>query len=207
MYVEEYEGNSIYICKCLKCGSYTKATATQLRRGEKQSCGCMQKELLSKARTTHGESRTRLYKIYKGMKGRCGESKDEAWMRNYHDKGIDVCDEWKNDYTVFRDWALAHGYREDLTLDRIDNDKGYSPDNCRWVTRDEQASNRSTCLYITIDGVTHTMAEWCRINNVNVDAACKRIEVYGWNPERAVTEPTRTYQKYGPYSRKRRQDR
>lgn len=128
-------------------------------------------------------------------------------MRNYHNKGIDVCDEWKNDYTVFRDWALAHGYREDLTLDRINNNKGYSPDNCRWVTRKEQASNRSTCLYITIDGVTHTMAEWCRINNVNVDAACKRIEVYGWNPERAVTEQTRTYQKYGPYSRKRRQDR
>ena len=152
---------------------------------------------------THGDSYTRLYKIYKGMKRRCYTTKDESVARNYKNRGIGICSEWLEIYINFKRWAINNGYKDNLSIDRINNDKGYSPDNCRWVTRRQQANNKRTNIYITINNVTHTMSEWCLINNVSVDAACKRIELYGWNPEKAVTTPIRQYEKYGKYSRKR----
>lgn len=155
---------------------------------------------------THGDSRTRLYKIYYSMKSRCYGNWDKRQMKNYRDRGITICDEWLNDYPAFRDWAMQNGYNDTLTIERIDNDKGYSPDNCKWIPLKEQAANRRTNYYITIDDETHTMAEWCRRNNVSRDAACKRIEAYGWDPVLAVTTPTRAYEEYGRFSRKRKAD-
>lgn len=154
----------------------------------------------------HGESRTRLYRIYKGMKARCYHPADENQRKNYYDRGIKICDEWLNDFLTFRNWAYENGYTDELTIERIDNNKGYSPDNCKWIPRVQQAANRRTNMEIQINGVTHTMSEWCKINNVNRSAACKRIEAYGWNPVEAVTIPIRKYEKYGPFSRKRKQD-
>ena len=88
----------------------------------------------------HGESKTRLHRIWKGMKERCTNSKHKQF-KDYGGRGITICPEWTNDYTVFRDWALNNGYKENLTIDRIENDGNYEPNNCQWITRTE--NNRS----------------------------------------------------------------
>ena len=201
LFVKEYLGYGRYACVCMACNSYTEATTTQLKNGYKKSCGCMHKHLLSDARKTHGDSRTPLYRLYKGIKERCYHPTDYNKKKNYFDRGIRMCDDWYNNYLSFKEWAYSNGYQKGFTIDRIDNDKGYSPENCRWVPRAEQASNRRTNTYITIDGETHTVAEWCRINNINTQSAYKRICSYGWDPVKSVTTPTRTWIRNGPYSR------
>lgn len=89
----------------------------------------------------HGGYETRLYRIWCGMKGRCKNPTNKAY-KDYGGRGITICDEWDKDFSAFRDWALGHGYEDWLSIDRVDNDKGYSPDNYRWATAKEQSNNR-----------------------------------------------------------------
>lgn len=206
LFVKNYIKNGRYLCIC-ECGNETIATTTELKQGLKKSCGCKRNKLLSESRKTHGDSYTRLYKIYKSIKNRCYGTYDKKHMKNYKDRGITMCDEWLNDWNLFKKWATENGYKENLTIDRINNNEGYSPNNCRWIPRKEQAANKRANVFITIGNETHTIAEWCRINNISNNAACKRIEAYGWNPIKAVTTPTRSYIKNGPYSRKNKASR
>lgn len=138
-------GNLLWECEC-DCGSETFVTGSHLRRGTTRSCGCLATEMISKRRKTHGLSQTRLYSIWRSMKTRC-ENPNNPSYKNYGGKGIDIS--WTN-FESFSDWALENGYREDLTIDRIKNDKGYSPENCRWATRTQQNRNRSG-LVMTIE--------------------------------------------------------
>lgn len=133
----------------------------------------------------HGLKNTRLYRIYHNMLTRCYNSSSKAFER-YGGRGITICDEWKDDPKAFYDWSMSHGYSDELTLDRINNDGNYCPENCRWVTMKEQANNTCRCHYIKIDGETKSMREWCEITGVNYNTARDRIR-QGWEPIKAVT--------------------
>lgn len=124
-------------CKC-DCGNTIISCSSNLRRGHQKSCGCLRKEM----HTTHGKSNTRLFRIWSGIKTRCYTESSTSYKK-YGSKGITMCDEWKDDFQAFYDWSITHGYSDDLSIDRIDGDKGYSPDNCRWTDIYTQNRNRT----------------------------------------------------------------
>ena len=115
---------------------------------------------------------------------RCGNKRDS----NYGGKGIAVCEEWK-DFTTFKGWALSHGYDKGLTIDRIKNSEGYSPENCRWADRKTQNNNTSRNRLITFNGETKTMSQWAESVGITYDALKSRLNKHGWSVERALTTP------------------
>ena len=145
-------GEALWRCRCLgktgdDCGNEVIVLGSNLRNEHTTSCGCYKRERAAEVHTTHGESQTRLYAIWADMLARTGVHKGapERDKHNYQYRGIKVCDEWLV-FENFRDWALSHGYKDDLQIDRRDNDKGYCPENCRWVTPKENANNRRNTI-------------------------------------------------------------
>lgn len=150
-------------CRC-DCGNECTVIAQNLKRGHTVSCGCYRTEVRPTQRYEHGYHHTRIYSVYGKIKDRCYNPKNPSYHR-YGGRGITMCDEWLNNPKAFCEWAYNNGYKEDAaygecTIDRNDNNKGYSPDNCRIVNEKIQANNRRSNLLIEHNGETKTLAEW-----------------------------------------------
>ena len=131
-------------CQC-ECGNFTSVGSSKLTSGHTRSCGCLVSEKrakMNKERATHNATNSRLYRIYYSMRTRCYNPNKKEYSR-YGGRGIQVCEEWLNDFTAFQSWALENGYSDSLSIDRINNDGHYEPSNCRWATAKMQANNRS----------------------------------------------------------------
>ena len=142
--------------------------------------------------TSHGESRTKLYKMWISMHERC-ERKDHPNYKNYGGRGIHVCDEWET-YINFKEWSLSHGYEDGLSIDRIDNNGSYCPENCRFVTVKQQANNRRTNCFLEMDGILHTISEWSDITGVRYSLIYNRVQ-RGWSLKDAITKPVKRKKK------------
>jgi hypothetical protein len=175
-------GQARWLCLC-DCGSETIVGSGNLSSGNTMSCGCLHREGLITRNTVHGECHSRLYDIWAGMKTRVSNPGRKEFAC-YGGKGITVCEEW-NDYPAFRDWAMANGYRDDLSIDRIDNDGNYEPCNCRWVDMKTQANNTRRNRFLTVGNMTYTIAEWSRKLNVRSGLIIDHLRL-GWTPEQAL---------------------
>lgn len=137
---------------------------------------------------THGMSTTRLYYLWRSMKERCCLPSQDNYKR-YGGRGIKVCDEWINNFEAFRDWAYRNGYNDSLSIDRIDNNGDYTPNNCRWVTLKEQARNTRGNHYVEFMGQRKTLVELSEEYNVNYDLLKTRINKLHWSIEKALFTP------------------
>lgn len=178
-------GNGKYKCKCV-CGHVKSYFIGNMKKGKSTSCGCKRNLKVSNKLKVHGDRQTRLYRIWTNIKTRCNNPKSPNFI-HYGAKGITLCEQW-NDYEVFKRWSLENGYKEDLTIDRIDNGKGYFPDNCRWTNMKTQSRNREYAWFITISGITKHAKDWCEQYGINYKTAHARVS-RGWSEKDAVTIP------------------
>lgn len=185
----QYNKDGCYrtMAKCLcDCGKTINVRLTTINKKRIKSCGCYHKNHA----IMHGKCGTRLYRIYCAMKTRCF-NKNTLSYKYYGKRGIGVCKEWLDDFTIFEKWALENGYQKTLTLDRIDINSNYTPDNCKWTTYKEQANNKTTNYNILAFGESKTAKQWSedeRCPNLNVGVIIYRIN-HNWSNEEAITTP------------------
>lgn len=177
-------------CKC-DCGNEIEVAADALRKGSQISCGCYRKANCSKMFTKHNMTDTRLYYVWSSIKSRC-ENRNVHEYKYYGARGIKICDEWRNDFMCFYNWAIENGYDDNAergryTIDRIDTNGNYCPDNCRFVTQAKQMTNIRTNHNIEYNGEVHCISDWARITGIDQFKIRNRIEKLGWSPERALT--------------------
>lgn len=171
-----------WLCVC-DCGKEKIISANSLRAGYTKSCGCIKKESGKNPNYRHGGKGTRLYSIWKDMRKRCNNPNSTVF-EYYGGKGIRVCKEW-DQFENFRNWALENGYSDELTIDREEADKDYSPSNCRWVTFQVQYENKRNNRYITVEGQTMTVTEASKKYDIRLETLIRRLNS-GWSDEEAA---------------------
>lgn len=184
-------GYIVYKCKCHKCNKIVYKSLGHLVQRKKKgynnmTCGCF--DYHHNHLYKNGLSNTRLRHIYDDMKSRCNNKNNLAY-KNYGKRGIKVCEEWQNDFETFYNWAISHNYKENLTIDRIDNNGNYEPSNCQWITQDEQNRNKRNIILLTYNGETKMLKEWAKEYGLELSTLRTRIN-RGWNIERALKEKT-----------------
>lgn len=174
--------------KC-DCGNEREHFFCVLKAGLSTSCGCYRAESQStrgKNNFKHNLSKHPLFNIWRGMKGRCLNNKDKGY-KDYGGRGITICDEWVNDFKAFYDWAMANGWEKGLVNDRRNNDEGYSPTNCRFITDYESVRNTRRNHNIEFNGVKKCATDWAKDLNISPQSLTKRIN--NWGVEKALTTP------------------
>ena len=174
-------------CIC-DCGEETVVYGPSLTRGSTKSCGCFRKEMRSKQPNglRHGLRYTRIYRTWDGIIQRCYNKSCFAY-KDYGERGIVICGEWRHDIKAFYAWAINNGYKETLTIERIDNDGNYCPDNCKWIPQSEQPKNQRKSVRLTCAGQTRTAAEWSRELDMPSSTICTRKRK-GWSDEQALSK-------------------
>jgi len=186
-------GGVLWLCKC-ECGNESIVHGGHLRNGHTQSCGCFQKEKNVIVHTTHSLSRdqegnrTKLYHVWDGIKQRCS-NQNSTFYKDYGGRGIQVCEDW-DDYQNFHQWAISNGYKEGLTIERKDVNKGYFSENCCWATQQQQARNKRSNHKLTFHRETKILVEWAEELGINPYILSNRLR-RGWSVERALTQPLR----------------
>lgn len=175
---KDKSGNITWKCRC-DCDNEVIVSSIYLRNGDTKSCGCFRKESARKQLLTHGESKTRLYKVWAGIKSRCYNPNCDNY-KYYGEKGITMCEEWRDSFEVFKKWSEENGYIEDArsqecTIDRKDNAKPYSPENCRWTDHTTQCNNQTSNKIFKYNNEEHTMAEWARLLGIKYTTLRARL--------------------------------
>lgn len=178
----------VWECKC-QCGQEITVLAGNLRNGSTLSCGCLNRKKVAERQKTHGETNTRLYRIWHNMKSRCQNPNIKDYA-DYGGRGITVCPEWRDSFEAFRDWALANGYQDNLTIERNNINGNYEPQNCKWITNREQQSNRRNNRIISGFGRTQTIQQWADETGVSRETIAARLK-RGWPTEIALTAPVK----------------
>ena len=186
------KGTTYWICQC-DCGSIKRFAAQNLKRGASNSCGCLNKELIINRSTVHGMRRrkhtTQEYTVWCNIRQRCNDQNSISY-KYYGARGISVCERWINSFENFIN-DMGNKPTKEHSIGRINNNGNYSPDNCRWETIHDQSRNTRRNRLFTINGITKTMYDWAVSNNILPHTVARRIDVYGWEPVRALTQPAR----------------
>lgn len=167
-------GQALWKCVC-RCGKYFVSTGGNIRSGNTKSCGCYSIKRTKESNTTHGDSGTRLHNIWYGIIRRCTRPSN-SMFDYYGGRGITVCNQWLNSYEEFKEWSISNGYADDLTIDRIDNDGGYTPNNCRWVTYKEQGLNKRNSRMVEFNGKVMNLSTVSEISGIAESTIRNRIK-------------------------------
>jgi len=181
-------GEKQVLCRC-DCGVQKVMRRSLITLGYSKSCGCYAREISVEKATSHGCSGTRIYRIWAGIIQRCYNNTKDCEWKKYGGRGISMCNDWR-DFCNFNEWALANGYNDELTIDRIDNNGNYEPSNCRWATVYEQNNNRRTNKIISFNGVTGTVREFADKYRLKYSCLYARLKL-GWDIESALITPSR----------------
>lgn len=185
--------------KCKKCGKIVSKSLSRMKDtincGYPNTCGCV----VSKSDNDNAVgNRHRLYSIWNNMISRV-ECENSPQYKYYGGRGIAVCKEWRNNYLAFKDWAINNGYNDNLTIDRIDVNGNYEPNNCRWITQKQQSRNMRSNKMYTINGVTKCLQDWCEYYDINRNTVNKRLRL-NWDIEKALTKPVKKNNHYSQYT-------
>lgn len=195
LYIKEFAGyknrRAVWLCRC-DCGNEKIIIGKNILNGKSQSCGCLRIDQTVERFTKHGlrsqnnDQTEKLYGVWKSMKARC-YNKNQTEYNRYGGRGITVCDEWREDYSAFREWSFSNGYKEGLTIDRIDNDGNYCPNNCRWITQTEQCRNKSTNVFLEYNGTVYILKDLADMVGVDRKKLKRRIDK-GMTIEEAIND-------------------
>ena len=186
-------GNSVWLCQC-DCGKQLRVRGDSLIKGNTKSCGCLRTEKVIERAKTHGKTNTKCYMEWANMKARCYNPNNKQY-KDYGGRGITICDSWLNDFEAFYNYisTLPHFNEKGYTLNRIDNNGNYEPNNVEWADSITQANNKRNNHLITYNGKTQSLSQWAIEIGLNRSTLEQRINKYHWSIEKALTTPIKKH--------------